>query len=223
MWSGQMTEVTTVVFVDDHAIFRAGLAQALATSDRIEVVAQGGSPADAIDLASRHRPDILLLDLWMQRASSVGHIRAILDASPRTKVVILTASEEGNDVVAAMSEGAAGFVTKETSPADLIAIINDVQKGETYLSTRSLAGWLTTLNNTSKAEADRSSVAALSEQERAVLRAIARGRSNGEVSEHLGISTATVKYHLGRIFVKLGVRNRVEAAVFARSMFKDEA
>lgn len=217
-----MTEVTTVVFVDDHAIFRAGLAQALATSDKIEVVAQGGSPADAIELATRHRPDILLLDLWMQRASSVGHIRSILDASPGTKVVILTASEEGVDVVAAMSEGAAGFVTKETSPADLIAIINDVQSGETYLSTRSLAGWLTTLNNTSKAEADRDSVAALSEQERAVLRSIAMGSSNGEVAKHLGISIATVKYHLGRIFVKLGVRNRVEAAVFARSMFEGE-
>ncbi|MBO9589476.1 response regulator transcription factor [Devosia sp.] len=218
-----MSEVTTVVFVDDHAIFRAGLAQALAASDKISVVAQGGSPADAIELASRHRPDILLLDLWMQRASSVGHIRSILEVSPGTKVVILTASEEGQDVVAAMSEGAAGFVTKETSPDDLIAIINDVQNGETYLSSQSLAGWLTTLNNASKANADRISISALSEQERAVLRAIARGSSNGEVAEHLGISTATVKYHLGRIFVKLGVRNRVEAAVFARSMFGGEA
>lgn len=218
-----MGEVTTVVFVDDHAIFRAGLAQALAASDKISVVAQGGSPADAIELASRHRPDILLLDLWMQRASSVGHIRSILEVSPGTKVVILTASEEGQDVVAAMSEGAAGFVTKETSPDDLIAIINDVQNGETYLSSHSLAGWLTTLNNASKADADRISISALSEQERAVLRAIARGSSNGEVAEHLGISTATVKYHLGRIFVKLGVRNRVEAAVFARSMFGGEA
>ncbi|KFL31688.1 hypothetical protein JP75_09235 [Devosia riboflavina] len=217
-----MSEVTTVVFVDDHAIFRAGLAQALAASDRISVVAQGGSPADAIELASRHRPDILLLDLWMQRASSVGHIRSILEVSPGTKVVILTASEEGQDVVAAMSEGAAGFVTKETSPDDLIAIINDVQNGETYLSSQSLAGWLTTLNNASKADADRVSISALSEQERAVLRAIAKGSSNGEVAEHLGISTATVKYHLGRIFVKLGVRNRVEAAVFARSMFEGE-
>ena len=217
-----MSEVTTVVFVDDHAIFRAGLAQALAASDRISVVAQGGSPADAIELASRHRPDILLLDLWMQRASSVGHIRSILEVSPGTKVVILTASEEGQDVVAAMSEGAAGFVTKETSPDDLIAIINDVQNGETYLSSQSLAGWLTTLNNASKADADRVSISALSEQERAVLRAIAKGSSNGEVAEHLGISTATVKYHLGRIFVKLGVRNRVEAAVFARGMFEGE-
>lgn len=215
-----MSEVTTVVFVDDHAIFRAGLAQALATSDRISVVAQGGSPADAIELASRHRPDILLLDLWMQRASSVGHIRSILDVSPSTKVVILTASEEGQDVVAAMSEGAAGFVNKETSPTDLIAIIKDVQKGETYLSSQSLAGWLTTLHNASKADADRLSVSALSEQERAVLQAIAKGSSNGEVAEHLGISTATVKYHLGRIFVKLGVRNRVEAAVFARNIFE---
>lgn len=218
-----MTEVTTVVFVDDHAIFRAGLAQALATSDRIEVVAEGGSPADAIALAYRHRPDILLLDLWMQRASSVSHIRAILEASPATKVVILTASEEGIDVVGAMGEGAVGFVTKETSPADLIAIINDVQKGETYLSTRSMAGWLTTLNNTGKADANRSLVAALSEQERAVLLSIARGNSNGEAAERLGISTATVKYHLARIFVKLGVRNRVEAAVFARSMLEGGA
>lgn len=218
-----MSEVTTVVFVDDHAIFRAGLAQALAASDRISVVAQGGSPADAIELASRHRPDILLLDLWMQRASSAGHIRSILEVSPGTKVVILTASEEGQDVVAAMSEGAAGFVTKETSPDDLIAIISDVQSGETYLSSQSLAGWLTTLNNVSKADADRVSISALSEQERAVLRAIAKGDSNGEVAGHLGISTATVKYHLGRIFVKLGVRNRVEAAVFARSMFEGDA
>jgi two-component system nitrate/nitrite response regulator NarL len=223
MWSGTMTDVTTVVFVDDHAIFRAGLAQALATSDKITVVAQGGSPADAIALASQHRPDILLLDLWMQRASSVGHIRSILEASPSTKVVILTASEEGLDVVAAMSEGAAGFVTKETSPDDLIAIINNVQSGEHYLSSQSLAGWLTALNDTSKANADRISVDALSEQERAVLRAIAKGSSNGEVADHLGISIATVKYHLARIFVKLGVRNRVEAAVFARSMFEGEA
>ncbi|MGV3574752.1 MAG: response regulator [Devosia sp.] len=218
-----MTEVTTVVFVDDHAIFRAGLAQALAMSDRIEVVAEGGSTADAVELASLHRPDILLLDLWMQRASSLSHIRAIRDASPATKIVILTASEEGIDVVGAMGEGAAGFVTKETSPADLVTIINDVQKGETYLSTRSMAGWLTALSNTSKADTNRSSIAALSEQERAVLRSIAKGSSNGETAERLGISTATVKYHLARIFVKLGVRNRVEAAVLARGMFEGEA
>lgn len=215
-----MTETTTVVFVDDHAIFRAGLAQALATSDRIEVVAQGGSPAEAIELASRHQPQVLLLDLWMQRASSVGHIRAILDASPATKVIILTASEESRDVIAAMSAGASGFVTKETSPADLVAIIHDVQRGETYLSSQSLAGWLTALNSTSKADADRVAVTALSDQERAVLLAIARGSSNGETAKTLGISIATVKYHLGRIFVKLGVRNRVEAAVFARRMLE---
>lgn len=215
-----MADVTKLVFVDDHAIFRAGLAQALATSDKIEVVAQGGSAAEAIELAFRHRPHILLLDLWMQRASSVEHIRPILEASPNTKVVILTASEESIDVVAAMSAGAAGFVTKETSPADLIAIINDVQSGETYLSSQSLAGWLTVLNDTSKADANRVSASALSEQERAVLRAIANGSSNAEAAERLGISAATVKYHLGRIFVKLGVRNRVEAAVFARRVFE---
>ncbi|WP_082561123.1 LuxR C-terminal-related transcriptional regulator [Devosia sp. Root685] len=78
-----------------------------------------------------------------------------------------------------------------------------------------MPGWLAALSNTSKAEADRSSVAALSEQERAVLRSIAKGSSNGETAEQLGISTATVKYHLARLFVKLGVRNRVEASLRA--------
>ncbi len=218
-----MGDATAVVFVDDHAIFRAGLTQSLGTSDSIAVVAQGGSADEAIALATRHRPDLLLLDLWMQRASSIGHIPAIRAASPSTKIVVLTASEENLDVVAAMGAGAAGFVTKETSPADLISIIHDIKNGETYLSSQSLAGWLTALNDTSKVDASRFSASTLSTHESAVLRAIADGSNNREAADRLGISIATVKYHLGRIFVKLGVRNRVEAAVFARKMFDGEA
>lgn len=213
-----MAEPIRVVFVDDHAIFRVGLAQSLAMAEGVEVVAEGSSAADAVSLVALHRPDILLLDLWMQRTSSVDQIPSILDASPATQIVVLTASEDNQDVQSAMSAGAAGYVMKETSPTDLVSIIRSIKKGETYLSSRSLAAWLISVKDAAKQEDNLTLASSLSARELAVLKAVVEGKSNAEVAQILGISVATVKYHLARVFAKLGVRNRVEAAMLLRTI-----
>ncbi len=213
-----MGDPISVVLADDHAIFRAGLAQALAAHADIALVGQGANVREAEALVAELQPDILLLDLWMQRASSIGHIPAILERSTPTKIAVLTASEDNQDIAAAMEAGAVAYIMKDTDAEDLVKILRLVHAGQTYVSSQSLAGWLAALKDAREESPGRRILAMLTSQERAVLLGVGAGKNNGEIAAELGVGIPTVKYHLGKIFAKLGVRNRVEAAVLAKEL-----
>ncbi|QQR40397.1 LuxR C-terminal-related transcriptional regulator [Devosia rhizoryzae] len=217
-----MSQSVTIVLADSQQIFLLGLREVFARSDEISVVAEAHDAMEAMRFAAQHQPDMLLIELWMQGHDSSEHFEEVFSASPKTKVVALAASESNKDMVSAMSAGASGFASKHATPDELVSIIRRVHEGETYLSPQALAGWLAGLKATPRQENSAASGINLTSQELAVLSAITEGRNNKEAASLLGISAATVKYHLAHIFVKLGVRNRVEAAVLARGLVEDK-
>ncbi len=203
-----------IVVVDDHPIFRAGLIQALELEEEFDVVGQGTSGVEAVSLAQDHRPDMVLLDITMDQ-SGVEGITKILEASPATSVVMLTASEKADDVARSLELGAVSYVLKGTTARDLLAILHEIFAGSDYISPRLFSG----LINRQAAQAstpEQQALAALTAQEARVLRLVSQGMSNSEIARNLAVQEKTVKFHLSNIFTKLAVRNRVQAALLAR-------
>lgn len=216
-----MTKPVSVVIVDSQVIFRLGLHQVLSGSPTVQITAEGSDAMEAIALAKRFQPDVLLVGFWLQSSKSGDILGEIVAASPNTKILVLATSEDTQDVVAAMAAGASGFVSKQVLPDELVSIIHSIDEGETYLSPKALTGWLEALKENARITAAARPEVSLTTQELAVLAAISEGDNNREVACRLGISAATVKYHLAHIFAKLGVRNRVEAAVLAGRLLGD--
>lgn len=197
--------------VDDHSMFRTGVIQSLAMEKTFAVVGQGSNTDDAVHIAGSAMPDIMLLDVSMP-GGGIEAARQISGMEKGPKVVMLTVSEEDDDVVRSLEAGAIGYVLKGVSATELIAILKSIASGESFLSP-SLAVRLITGG---KAHPGRQPLESLSTQEARILRLVATGMSNREVAEQLGIIEKTVKYHMTNILAKLGARNRVEATVMAR-------
>lgn len=201
----------SVIVIDDHSLFRAGVIQTLQLDEGIMVVGEGGTGQDAVDLALGHAPDIALIDISMP-GDGIAAARRIAENSQSTRVVMLTVSEDDDDVMRSLEAGAVGYILKGIRAPDLIAAVRSVAAGESFLSPnlalRLLAG--------TQARRKANRLAALSRQERRALRLVASGLSNREVGDRLGITEKTVKFHLAAIFAKLDVRNRVEASLIAR-------
>jgi DNA-binding NarL/FixJ family response regulator len=204
-----------VMLVDDHALVRSAVRQAL-TAPGVEVVGEGSSADDALDMAPQLRPDVLLLDINLPDGDGLRVLRELRPRLPETKIVMLTVSTDRRDLMDAILAGAAGFLTKDLSPDALLRSVLGLRRGDLPMSramaaevVRSLAG---------KAPAARreggtsNALDALSVRERDVLRHLAEGHTDREIGEQLGISPRTVETHVGSILHKLGVRNRAEAA-----------
>ena len=204
-----------VMLVDDHALVRSAVRQAL-TAPGVEVVGEGSSADDALELAPQLRPDVLLLDINLPDGDGLRVLRELRPRLPETKIVMLTVSTDRRDLMDAVRAGAAGFLTKDLSPDALLRSVLGLRRGDLPMSramaaevVRSLAG---------KAPAARreggssEALDALSVRERDVLRHLADGHTDREIGEQLGISPRTVETHVGSILHKLGVRNRAEAA-----------
>lgn len=206
-----MGDPISVIVVDDHSLFRAGVIQSLQLDDRIRVVGEGGTGQDAVNLAVAHSPDVALIDISMP-GDGIAAARGIAEKARSTRVVMLTVSENDDDVMRSLEAGAVGYILKGIRASDLLVAVKSVAAGGSFLSpdlaVRLLAGTQT------KRKA--SKLAGLSRQERRTLRLVASGLSNREVGEQLGIAEKTVKFHLASIFAKLDVRNRVEASLLAR-------
>jgi DNA-binding NarL/FixJ family response regulator len=190
-----------VAVIDDHPLFRAGVIKTLVELG-IDVVAQGGSAEDAITIAKELYPSVMLLDISMP-GGGLEAVEVISENSPKTKIVILTASEESDHVRRALQLGASGYAVKGVGPAGLAEIINTVTAGNRYLAP--------TLSVKLITEASEGSV--LSLREREVMELIATGLSNKVVARQLGLHEKTVKHHMTRIFGKLHVSNRTGAAL----------
>ena len=206
-----------VAIVDDQALVRGGFAVMLGLQDDIEVVAEGGDGAAAIEIARTHRPDVILMDIRMPGMDGIAATKAIVDSADwPVKVLILTTFDPDEYVYKALRAGASGFVLKDISPEDLVAAVRTVADGGALLApsvTRRLISRFSappSLDSTVVARLDR-----LTSREREVLVAVATGSSNIEIAEDLFVGAATVKSHVSSILTKLGLTNRAQAVAFA--------
>ena len=207
------TEAIRVALVDDDPLVRAGLVMMLGGDAGIAVVGEAGNGREGVDLLMRERPDVALMDIRMPVMDGLAAVRELAARSCPTRVIVLTTFDTDDMVLTALRDGAAGFVLKDTPPADLVDAVRRAARGEPILSP-SVAGQVIAAATRSRvADPDaRALVDTLTEREREVALAIARGLSNAEIAAELFMGVATVKTHIGRLFTKLHASNRVQIA-----------
>ena len=213
---GDHVPAIRVLVVDDHDLFRTGLAVLLRSQPGIEVVAQASGGRMAVRLAEELRPDVVLMDLRMPDLEGPEATRAILEHDPSARVVALTVASGDADVAAALEGGACGFLAKDTPIERVVAAVRAAADGVVWLSP--LAAEVV-LKRMRQAEAlpgsDLGPIDQLSSRERDVLSLIARGMDNEEIAKELSISPRTAKNHVSSILAKLGLPSRVQAAIYA--------
>ena len=207
-----MAEKIRIIVIDDHPLFREGVSYTLQAQADFMVVAQGESLDDAVRLARECAPDVMLLDLNIP-GGGINAAAAITAAAPAVKVIMLTASTDEDDLAAAMRAGAKGYILKGVAARELVGIVRSVWAGQGYVAPALAAGLLA---RPATPQATIDPLAALTEREREVLDCVAAGLSNKEVGARLHLSEKTVKHYMTIIMEKLGVRNRVEAALMVR-------
>ena len=208
--------VIRVLLVDDDALMRAGLASILSSDPTLDVVGEAADGRDAVERVDALRPDVVLMDVRMPEVDGITATRDVVAASPDTRVVILTTFEDDEYIFGALTAGASGFLLKRTTPESLIEAIKAVAAGDSLLSpsvTRRVIDRMAALPS-GEALLDRR-LGELTARERDVLEQIARGLSNAEIAGALVIEESTVKTHVKRILLKLGLRDRVQAVIFA--------
>jgi DNA-binding NarL/FixJ family response regulator len=212
----QLDEPVGVVVVDDHDLFRTGLVSLLGSQPAIAIIGEASRGDTGIRLVRELRPDVVLMDLRMPDIDGPSATRAILDAEPSTKVLILSVSAEHADVDRAMQAGASGFLAKDTPIADIAAAVRAAASGAAWFSPRAASVVLGRLRTTDPERGlDHGPIERLSLRELDVLRLIARGMQNAAIAETLEISPGTVKNHVSSILAKLGLPGRIQAALYA--------
>ncbi|WP_332700825.1 response regulator transcription factor [Devosia sp.] len=210
-------EPIRVVVVDDHPMFRAGLIQALCVEGEFAVIGEGGSAAEALGLVRSLRPSVLLLDARMTD-SGIDRVSEILAAHPEVRIVMVTASQDQEDVARALDAGVCGYVLKGTTGPEMRQIIRSIVAGENYIAPDLMKGLWGALKTKSRQAEDDTK---LSRREVQVLQLLALGMNNREIGLRLNVTEKTVKFHLSNVFAKLHVRNRVEASIIARRTWPD--
>ncbi|MFF5975055.1 response regulator [Streptomyces sp. NPDC012769] len=208
-----------VVVADDEPLIRAGIRMILTSDPQIEVAAEATNGREAIDLARAHAADVVLLDIQMPVLDGLSALPELRRAAPSTKVIVLTTFGERENVLRALEHGGAGFLLKDTAPAELIRAVRAAAAGDAYLSpaaTRHVVEQLASGREAARAEEARRRLTALSEREREVLALLGEGLSNADAGRRLHMSEATVKTYVSRILAKLNCENRVQAALLAR-------
>lgn len=211
-----MSDLISIVVVDDHPLFREGVVTTLQESGYFDVVAQAGSQDDAIREAEKHLPDLMLLDVSMP-GGGIETAKEITQRVPIVKIIMLTVSEQEGDVQAALRAQARGYVLKGVASDDLISILRDINTGDSYISPNLAANLLMrssddAKNTTAEEEFD------LNDRERQILEKLAKGLSNREIADDIYLSEKTVKHYMTNIMHKLHVSNRVQAAIKAYKM-----
>ncbi|HEY7196207.1 MAG TPA: response regulator transcription factor [Gaiellaceae bacterium] len=204
-----------VLLVDDHDLFRTGLKNLLGEQG-LHVAGEAENGDVAVRLVQELAPDVVVMDLNMPGPSGVDTIREITAMAPLTRVVVLTISDDDNDVVSAVMSGACGYLLKDASVDQLVAGIRAAAAGESLISPQIAAKMLQLLRaNQSSADAADRIRSELSDREIEVLKLIANGKDNAEIARQLFISPKTVKNHISNILMKLQIENRIQAAVYA--------
>src|SRR4051812_15206533 len=214
-----------IVVADDHPIFRDGLCRLLGLEDDFEVVAQAQDGRQVLEILQQLEPDILLVDLKMPGLDGLGTLQRLQAAHNKTRVIVLTASDDKNEFVQAMKLGTSGIVLKQTATELLIKSIRKVHAGEIWLDSHTTAAVIRQFVANDEAPAMTATPQApparererspLSQREREIVALVAQGFKNKEMAEKMFISEQTVKNHLHNIFDKLGVSDRLELALYA--------
>ncbi|MDE2605311.1 MAG: response regulator [Burkholderiales bacterium] len=217
-----VTMPVRLLVVDDHTLFRRGLVALLAAEPGLQVVGEAGDAAEAVRKAQALRPDLVLLDNHLPGATGIQALAELKEASPGTKIVLLTVSEDEHDLQAALRAGANGYLLKTIEGDALAPAIQRVMRGEPVISPELLGKLVAALQAPGASAPPPAAPAlpggpALSPREQEVLRQIARGASNKEIARSLDIAETTVKIHVQHILRKLGVSSRVQAAVAVSS------
>jgi len=206
-----------IIIVDDHNLFREGLAAILRQEAGIEVVGLAGTVQEAVEVVLTQKPDIVLMDFSLPDGTGADATRQIIRDYPTCKVVFMTMSEKDEDLIAAIRSGAVGYLMKNMAPAKLVAALRAVQQGESALSRSMTLRLMEELSRTKEpAPAGDPALAKLTRREKEILVELASNKSNQEIASQLFISENTVKYHVHSILEKLHLRDRQEAARFAR-------
>lgn len=204
-----------ILLVDDHVLFREGLASIIRSEPDIEIAGLAGTVREAVEMAGRLKPDIILMDFTLTDGSGADATLLILAAQPDSRIIFLTMSEEDEDLFAAIRSGAKGYLLKDMHPSKLVTAIRSVYKGESALSRSMTLRLMNELSHTRKADNFQASPT-LTRRELDVLRAIATGKTNHEIGDELFLSENTVKYHVHSILEKLHLKDRREAVGYAR-------
>ncbi len=208
-----MAEPISVVLVDDHSVVRLGLRAYFSTLADIEVVGEAADGAEAVALAQKLAPDVVLMDLMLPGMDGVQATRAVRQASPRTQVIVLTSYHEDEHIFPAIRAGALSYVLKDIDPDELAEAIRRARDGEAVLHPRVAARMVRELHGSRSEGAN--AFSELTDRELDVLRLVAEGKSNHAIAAALVISEKTVKSHLSNILGKLHLADRTQAAVYA--------
>ena len=214
---GESGRPVRLLLADDQPLLRTGFRMVLGSEPDLDIVGEAGDGAEAVELARRLQPDVVLMDIRMPRLDGVAATRLIVEARLHVRVLILTTFDLDEYVVGALRAGASGFLAKDVPAEDLVTAIHTVAAGDAVVAPRILrrllerfAQVLPDPNATVSRELD-----VLTEREREVLIQVARGQSNAEIARELQVSETTVKTHVGHVLTKLGLRDRVQAVVLA--------
>ncbi len=204
-----------MLLVDDHDLFRSGL-RSLLEEQGVRVVGEADNGSSALQLVSELAPDVVIMDLKMPGLTGVEATREVSSIAPRTRVVVLTISDDDDDVMDAVMAGACGYLLKDSSIDHLIEGVRAAAGGDSLISPQIAAKLLQRLRaQTADEAAARTIQTELSDRELDVLRLIASGKDNAEIARQLYISPKTVKNHISNILMKLQIENRIQAAVYA--------
>jgi DNA-binding NarL/FixJ family response regulator len=206
-----------ILLADDQPLLRTGFRMVLGAEDDLDIVGEAGDGAEAVDLARRLLPDVVLMDIRMPRLDGVAATRAIVDARLPVRVLILTTFDLDEYVVGALRAGASGFLAKDVPAEDLVTAIRTVAAGEAVVAPRILKRLLDRFADSlpDPSSTPPKALDSLTEREREVLVQVARGLSNAEIAGELSVSETTIKTHVGHVLTKLGLRDRVQAVVLA--------
>jgi DNA-binding NarL/FixJ family response regulator len=208
--------LTRVLIADDDHLMRAGLVELLTADPDIEIAGQASTGREAVEQTRRLAPDVVLMDVRMPDLDGIAATRELARTVPEAKILILTTFEEDDYVFGALRAGASGFLLKRTRPEDLIAAVHTVAAGDSLLSPSVTRTVIDRMAQQPTPElADQTKLDGLTPREREVLQLIARGLSNREIAAALVVEESTIRTHVKRILMKLNLRDRVQAVIFA--------
>src|SRR5262245_24742587 len=210
-----MSKLIRIMIVDDHAVIRTGLRMLIEQDPTMKVVAMAGTCEEAVDLANKEMPDLIILDLILGDGDGLTIIPDLTRTSPRSKVLVLTGVRNSDSHRLAIRRGAMGIVLKEHAAESLLKAIRKVDDGEVWIERSMMGSLLKNLDKPAEANPEEAKIRSLTDREREVISLVGEGLKNKQIGERLFISETTVTHHLSSVFSKLEVSDRLELIIYA--------